>query len=228
MLEISCVFPALNEADCIDATLRQADAALRELGADFELIVVDDGSTDATAQIARRFADEHPHVHVLKLRANEGYGMALRAGFRVATKPWVFFTDADGQFDLHDLAAFDLSGERVDLMVGYRAPRHEGSLRRLYSTGYNALCREVLGVSVRDVNCAFKLIRRSWLSEQSLTSSGYEINVELLVLASRQARRIAEAPVRHLPRAGGETKTSVADIPRYLWRLYRMRQRLLG
>ena len=156
---------------------------------------------------------------------NRGYGAAIRSGFVTATLPWLFFTDADGQFGLRELPALLPYTARADIVAGYRLRRRDPWFRRLYAFLFGrVLVRAVLGVHVRDLNCAFKLIRRDLVAGLDLKSDGALINAELLGKAQRGGARIVEVGVHHLPRrVGTQTGGNPRVIARAFWELLALR-----
>jgi glycosyltransferase involved in cell wall biosynthesis len=193
----------------------------------YEVIVVDDGSHDATNAVATRLAAGDPHVRVVVHPRNRGYGAALRTGIAAAVQPWVLLTDADLQFDLVDLAAFVPLTADHDLIAGYRRQRNDPRRRRLAAAAWNRLVSRVLGLHVRDVDCAFKLVRRELLEEFELTSSGAAISAELLARSRAQGARICERGVRHLPRnAGRQSGLRPGVVVRASAELLRLRRAL--
>jgi dolichol-phosphate mannosyltransferase len=213
---LSLVIPAYNEADGIARAVVEADDALRQLGWPYEVIVVDDGSRDATADAVRTAAHGRPNVRLLWHGTNRGYGAALRTGFEAARGERIAFTDADCQFHLADLARLVPLTETHAVAVGYRVDRQDPALRRFYSRGYNLLVRTLLGTRVRDVDCALKVFRRDALARILPEAHGFFVNSEMLTRARQQHLTVAEAGVRHRPRVLGRSTVSVRDIPRTL------------
>jgi glycosyltransferase involved in cell wall biosynthesis len=210
---LSLVLPARDEAPSIGESLERARAVLGRLTKEYEILVVDDGSRDATAEIAARF----PEARLLRHPSGRGYGAALRTGLAAARMEWVAFTDADLQFELAELERLLAVAEDADLVIGVRAPRRDPLRRRLLGLGWNALVRALLGLPVRDVNCAFKLLRRTAVADLELRSSGAAINAELLARAAARGLRLREVPVSHFPRrAGRPTGARPAVIARAL------------
>ncbi|MEN9785236.1 MAG: hypothetical protein RLZZ299_500 [Pseudomonadota bacterium] len=198
---LSIVLPAYNEADNIGESVRSALAVLDAAGASGEVVVVDDGSRDGTGVRARAVDDRR--VRVVAHAHNRGYGAALRTGFGASRCAWVLFTDADLQFDLAQVAALGARVGEADLVIGYRAPRRDPALRRLNGWLWTRAVNGLLGLDVRDVNCAFKLLPRARLAAVPLRSEGAAVNGELLARLGRAGARIAEVPVHHRPRARG-------------------------
>src|SRR5262249_3987123 len=151
---ISLIIPAFNEEACIGQAIREATEALARIAARYEVIVVDDGCRDRTAEIVADAAALSPHVRLLRHNEDRGYGAALRTGFQAASFEYVAFTDADCQFHLEDLALLLPLADRVTVAAGYRADRQDPWRRRFFSWGYNTLVRAVLSTRVRDCDCA--------------------------------------------------------------------------
>jgi glycosyltransferase involved in cell wall biosynthesis len=214
--ELSLVMPAYNEAAGIQAAVAEAHEALAGLGYDFELIVVDDGSADATAELVAEIAALRPSVRLVRHPVNRGYGAALRSGFAAARMPLVAFTDADGQFFLEDLEHLVPLTDRAPVVVGYRVVRQDPWRRRFFSWGYNRLVRLLLGTGVRDCDCALKVFRREVLAHLMPATGGFFVNAEMLCKARRFGLAVAEVGVRHRARRHGTSKVSLADVPRTL------------
>ena len=212
--ELSLVFPAHDEQANIGRTIRRAEQTIRRLGLRAEIIVVDDGSTDRTAAVVSSF----PGVRLLQHPRNRGYGAALRTGFAAARGEWVFFTDADLQFDLSELAGALAASPGWDMVVGYREGRQDPLHRRANARAWGLLVGALFGVGVRDVNCAFKLIRGTVLSRLQLSSEGAFINTELLVRARALGCTIRELPVRHYPRQTGTQSGNRPDVVLHAFR----------
>ncbi len=220
---VSLVLPARDEAHSIGTALERARAALGRLTKEYEILVVDDGSRDATAEIAARV----PEARLLHHGRGLGYGAALRTGLAAARMDWIAFTDADLQFDLDELERLLAVADDADLVIGVRAPRRDPLRRRLLGRGWNALVRALLGTPVRDVNCAFKLLRRSALLGLPLQSTGAAINAELLARALARGLRLREVPVSHFPRRLGRASGArPAVIARALVELARLHREL--
>lgn len=204
-LSLSIAFPAYNEGANLNGTLTDAVRVTESLTDDYEVIVVDDGSADDTAEVVLNFAREHPKVRLVRHRVNQGYGAAVYSGLTSATKDWAFFTDADRQFVLDEIALLLDRRHQADMVVGYRAPRVDPMVRLVNAWGWNTLVRLLFGYTVRDVDCAFKLMRREVIEELAprVLSRGATLSAEWMVLARRLGFRIFEVPVTHLPRRAG-------------------------
>ncbi len=218
---ISLVLPAWNEAAAIRRAIAEADAALRDITNQYEIIVVDDGSDDKTAAYVGQIAAANPAVRLVRHDTNRGYGAALRSGFAAAKCDLVVFTDADSQFDLAELDRFVLLSRRYQVVCGYRIDRQDSALRCLYSHVYNQLVRCLLRTGVRDVDCALKMFHRDVLRELKVTTDGFLVNSELLTQARQRGRSIVEVGVSHRPRTEGQSTVSSGNIPAVLTGLLR-------
>ncbi len=200
---ISAVLPAYNEVAVIAETVRRTHAALLASGVvDHEVVVVDDGSNDGTAEQVLGLAPEVPGTRLLGHASNLGYGAALRTGFEAARSEAVWLLDSDGQFDPGDLALLLPHWEPGSMVAGYRAQRQDPWTRRANHAAFFALVRLLNGPTLRDVNCAFKLFAREL--GVGLQSQGAMISTELALRARDRGCRIVEVAVPHHPRTTGE------------------------
>jgi dolichol-phosphate mannosyltransferase len=211
---LSLIIPAFNEAAVIARAIAEAETALAPHFAQFEILVIDDGSTDPTTDEVRRVIPSAAHTALLQHRVNRGYGAALRTGFEAARFDLVAFTDADCQFDLADLAKLAPLAATTPVVAGFRADRQDPWRRRFLSWGYNVLARALLGTRVRDVDCALKVFRREVLAGLLPESRGFFVNTEMMTRARQLGLEVAEVPVTHRPRAGGTSKVSLREVPR--------------
>jgi glycosyltransferase involved in cell wall biosynthesis len=201
---LSIVLPCYQEAGNVADAIRAAESVAARTSEAYEILVVDDGSTDGTGEIAADFVDGSGRVRLLVHAHNRGYGAALRSGIEAASMPWVLLTDADLQFDFRDLEDFVMLARSADLVAGRRVLRRDSLRRRLNGAAWNWLMRTLFDLPVRDVDCAFKLVRRELINGIELTSSGALISTELLIACRAQGARIVEHGVRHRPREAGE------------------------
>ena len=201
---LSVVLPCFNEAPNVAEAIFAATTAAAIAADRYEVIVVDDGSSDDTATIAASLADAGLPVRVVVHGRNRGYGQALRSGIEAARMPWILLTDADLQFDLREVQDFLPMTARADLLVGWRMQRMDPIGRRANAAAWNWLVRRVFRIQVRDVDCAFKLVRRDILDGVELTSTGAMISTELLVKCLARGARVEELGVHHCPRVAGE------------------------
>lgn len=226
---ISVVFPAFNEEANIELSVVAARRAMSKFfGPDkIEIIVVDDGSTDRTREVLDRLSARYPQVQAIHHAKNKGYGAALRSGLYAARNELIFFSDSDMQFDLNEIERLLDFIEDYDIVAGYRGDRADPFGRRFNAWGWNMLVWMVLGVNVRDIDCAFKLFRRDVFTKIQLSSVGAMINTELLARAVQQHLRIKEVPVSHYPRyAGEQTGANLRVIARAFRELLAMQGRL--
>jgi glycosyltransferase involved in cell wall biosynthesis len=215
---LSIVLPCLNEEANVASAIDQAVAAGRRFSSRYEVIVVDDGSTDRTAIIAARRAARERGVHLVMHPANRGYGAALRSGIDMAQMEWVMLTDADLQFDLAQLEEFVPFAGSHDVIAGYRIARRDPFGRRANAAAWNWLMRHLFGLPLQDVDCAFKLIRRNLITDLELVSSGAMISTELIVKSLQRGARLKEVGVHHRPRPAGEQSGA---NPRVIWLAFR-------
>jgi glycosyltransferase involved in cell wall biosynthesis len=216
--------PAYNEEANIVRSVRQAERAGLASGLEYEIVVVDDGSTDATADLAEAASDR---VRVVRQLENLGYGAALRACLREAKMDVILFVDADNQFDLTETRILLDALDGADVVVGYRSIRRDPLRRRFVAGCWNRLVRALFDVPVRDVNCGFKLFRREALEGIELSSDGAMISTELVAKLTRAGRCVKEVAVTHLPRIGGSpTGMRPRVVARAFLELARLRRRL--
>ncbi len=201
---LSVVLPAYNEEQAIALTISDILAVLQSWIKDFEVIIVNDGSTDGTAAIVTAMAESDPHVRLVSHASNQGYGAALVSGFAAATKELTFFMDSDGQFDIRDLFQFFPFIDAYDAVIGYRIHRQDSWIRKLNAWGWKWLIRLVLSVHASDIDCAFKLLHTEFLHTHPLETRGAMINAELLFRLKQAGCTYKEVGVHHLPRQGGK------------------------
>lgn len=216
---ISVVLPAYNEEECIEKAVRDPLAFLPTFFEDFEILVVDDGSADRTAEIVRGIEAEDPRVRLIRFEQNRGYGRAIAEGFAQSTKELVFFTDADNQFDikeLQDVVPY-LEEQGADVVFGFRVYRYDTVLRCLLSWVYNRLVRVLFSVKVRDVDCSFKLFRRPVIEQLVIECDDFFVDTEIVARVAKLGFKSVEKGVRHYPRTAGHTTVHPGHIPRTLW-----------
>lgn len=225
---LSIILPAFNEAYNIVPATRDILEYCRRAGLDHEVIIVNDGSRDATGPLADEVAAESPFVRVIHHAFNEGYGRALRNGFSAAKHDLLFFTDSDRQFQIEDLdkllALMDESD--ADIVIGYRLDRQDPIHRKATSQVFNTLVRLLLGIPVKDVNCAFKLFRKSVFERIEVESTDFAVNSEILAKARLFGFKVAEVGVTHLPRRAGRSTVRPAHVLSSFRGLLRVRRAL--
>ncbi|MCW2985763.1 MAG: glycosyltransferase family 2 protein [Conexibacter sp.] len=224
---LTIVLPCFNEAANVADAIRAATAAAERCASSHQIVVVDDGSTDATATIAAAAAARDARVHLVVHARNQGYGDAVRSGIAAATEPWILLTDADLQFDLDELEAFLPLAGRADLVVGWRIARRDPLNRRVNAAAWNWLVRRTFAIPVRDVDCAFKLVRTDLVQRLDLQSTGAMISTELLVRSLGRGARLEQLGVHHRPRvAGDQSGAGVRVVARAFRELLTLRRAL--
>jgi glycosyltransferase involved in cell wall biosynthesis len=224
---ISVFFPCYNEQDNVERVVSKAIEALVAMGADFEIIIVNDGSADKTGQAADSIAEADKRVRVVNHPQNRGYGAAVQSGIRNAKKELVFFTDGDGQFDIGEIQLLLPFIEQNDVVCGYRLDRKDPFMRKLNGWLWTKLVCMLFGMRIRDIDCAFKLFRREVFDGMKLSSAGALISAEILARATRRGLRIAEVGVHHYPRtAGKQTGANPKVILRAFKELFKLYNRI--
>ena len=215
---ISLFFPAYNEEANVGGTIEKSVAILETLGCPYEVIIVDDGSRDRTADIVREYAAKNPNVILELHEKNRGYGGALQTGFHRCTKGLIFFSDCDLQFDLSEIKLLieKMQNEpTMDAVIGYRIKRADPFIRKLNAFGWKMWARILFGIKVKDIDCAFKLFKRGLIENIRIESTGALINVEILAKIKHMGSKIAELGVHHYPRtAGTQTGAKIKVILR--------------
>ncbi len=218
---ISAVFPAYNDGGTIASMVAAAWIALNQVTEDFEIIVVNDGSSDYTSTMLMEISTRYPELRVITHPSNQGYGAALRTGFSAATKDWVFYTDGDSQYNplelVHLVGALH---DGVDVVNGYKLTRNDSLMRILIGRAYHYFVKFLFGIRIRDVDCDFRLIPRSILEEIGLKSNSGAICLELVKKIQDAGYLFAEVPVNHYSRKYGVSQFFVP------WRIIRTLRQL--
>jgi glycosyltransferase involved in cell wall biosynthesis len=201
---ITIFFPCYNEEQNVERVTREALEVAGRLFDDFEIIIVNDGSKDRTAEIADRLSKENPFIRAIHHEHNRGYGAALRTGFENATKELVFYTDGDGQFKIEEITKLLPLIEKSDIVSGYRIRRQDSLIRKINAFLWGVLVNALFKINVSDVDSAFKLYKRKIFDEITLTSQGALIDTEILAKAGAKGYTITEVGVNHYPRLAGE------------------------
>ena len=213
---LSIFFPAFNDAGTIASLVIRAVSVASRLTNDFEVIVINDGSADATGAIADELARTYPQVRVVHHPRNRGYGGALRSGFAAATKEWIAYTDGDAQYDPAEFEAlWGRKGPDVDLVNGYKIERADPWYRVIIGTAYHHTVKRLFSLQVRDVDCDFRLLRRSIFDRVHLEKSTGVICLEMMRKIQAAGFRIAEVPVHHYYRTHGQSQ--FFNVRRVFW-----------
>jgi len=227
MVSISVFFPCYNEQENVGRTVEKALEVLERLNADFEAIIVDDGSSDDTGRIADEIAGRDGRVKVVHHEGNLGYGAALRSGFKAAIKELVFYTDGDGQFDINEMPPLLALMERYDIVSCYRLNRRDPIIRKINGWCWTRLVCLMFGLKVRDIDCAFKLYKREIFDKIELSSTGALIDAEILARAARKGYRITQKGVHHYPRtSGAQSGANLRVILRAFKELFKLQRRI--
>ena len=204
---ISIFFPAFNDEKTIGVLVTQALNLLPTITDDYEVLVVNDGSTDLTQDVVENLARESKHVKIVRHERNLGYGAALRTGFAHASKDLIFYTDGDGQYDVRELPnLLAVMTKDREVVNGYKITRADALYRKIAGGVYSRLAGVLFHLPIRDVDCDFRLIRRSAMHSIDLTSPEGAICVELIYKLRRSGCTFSETPVHHYPRAHGRSQ----------------------
>ena len=221
---ISIILPALNEEENIGAAIQDIQSYFLSRKEMYEIIVINDGSTDSTGEIAEGLAKENGSIRVVHHPTNKGYGSALKRGFDISKYKYVFFTDSDRQFDVKglDILLPLIKTDAVEIIIGYRLKRKDPFIRRFLSWGYNSLVGYLFDLNVKDIDCAFKIFRKDIFSKIKIESKNFFVNTEILAKARYYGFNVLEVGVPHFPRMAGKTTVTLKHIPMTLIELYRI------
>jgi glycosyltransferase involved in cell wall biosynthesis len=224
---ISIFFPCYNEQENIARVVEKVVSVLEKLNCDFEVIIVNDGSSDNTAKISDKLASRDKRVKVIHHEHNLGYGVALQSGFKASTKELVFYTDGDGQFDIGEMPALLPLMEQYDIVSCYRLNRQDNLIRKINGWCWTKLVSLLFGLKIRDVDCAFKLYKREIFNNIVLESKGALISTEILARATGKGYSITEKGVHHYPRtAGKQTGANIRVIMRAFKELFLLHKKI--
>jgi len=227
MRSLSAIFPAYNEAQNIERTVEAARAILPRVATTWEIIVVNDGSRDDTGRICDELAGRYSEVRPVHHPQNQGYGAAVKSGILASRMERIFFSDADGQFDLKELPLLLEHADEYEIVAGYRGKRSDPVHRLVNAWGWNVLVRLLLGIRVRDIDCAFKVFQRRVFEKVNITSVGAMVNTEILAQAKHFGFRTKQVCVSHFPREHGRpTGANLRVITKAFRELFRLWGRL--
>ncbi len=204
---VTAFFPAYNDAGTIPTMIIRALQTLPRVTDDYEVVVINDGSQDDTAQLLDEMARRYDRVRVIHRPAPSGYGGVLRAGFATAAKDWIFYTDGDAQYDARELALLAQAvRDGVDMVNGYKIKRHVPFHRVVIGLAYQYFVKFLFGLVIRDVDCDFRLMRRVIFDRVTLESTTGTITFEMVKKIQDAGYRIVEVPVHHWYRQYGQSQ----------------------
>jgi len=206
--ELSVFFPAYNEEANIKTTVSKANKILKEVAERYEIIIIDDGSTDKTNKIIKKLASGNNKIKIIEHGVNMGYGASVISGFYNSRYEWIAFTDSDGQFDFSEITNF-ISKQKetnADLVIGSYIDRKVSKMRKFNTWLWQFIINLFFGLNVKDIDCGFKLVRKKVIEKIPRLESqrGAFISTEFLIKSKRSGFKIVEIPVHHHPRGRGE------------------------
>lgn len=204
---ISIFFPCYNDEKSISKLVEDAFSIVKELTDDYEIIVIDDGSKDKSREVLKKLADKHKELKLVFHEENKGYGGALQSGFKTASKDLIFYTDGDGQYDVRELPIlYNLMTDDVDFVNGIKMGRQDPTYRIFVGNLYSLVIRWIFWLPIVDVDCDFRLIRRSIIKKIDLTVTSGAICVELVKKAQIAGAQFRQTTVHHYERQHGNSQ----------------------
>jgi len=211
-MSFSVFFPCYNEEANVEKTTDAAIRAFEKITDDFEIIIVNDGSKDRTAEIADSLAKRDLRIRAVHNNPNLGYGGALQRGFRESTKDWIFYTDGDGQFDFGEVKRLLPLLKEFDIVSAYRLDRKDPAIRKLNAFCWTTLVNLLFGLRLRDIDCAFKIFPRRLFDQIEMKSMGALIDTEILARAVKLGYTVGQVGVHHYARAAGDQSGASARV----------------
>lgn len=213
--KLSVFLPAYNEEKNLLYLIDRCDRYLKRNLKGYEIIIIDDGSTDETAPVVSGLTKKYKKLRLVKHIGNQGYGQAIRTGIMESKYPWTFFMDSDNQFKIEDIEEF-LNSDNYDLIIGYRLKRDDPIGRLIASSVYGMFVKILFGLKAKDIDCAFKLMRRDSVANLGFVSNSFFASTELLVKAKKKGLTIKEIGVNHYPRKEGISTVTFARVKQSL------------
>ncbi len=211
--ELSIFFPFWNEEENIEKVVKSAIPVAKRVASKWEILIIDDGSSDKTLEIAKKLEKDNKFVKVIKHEPNRGYGAALKEGFGNAKYNKIVFTDGDGQFDFGEVTKFIEKIDKSDLVIGFREVRRDNIIRHILMNMLKIWDFIFFGFYFRDIDCGFKMFKKEAIEElMPLRSEGAMISTEILVKAKRKKLKIAQVGVNHYARKYGEQNGSNISV----------------
>ncbi len=227
-ISITVFFPCFNEQENVERVTKKAVEVLQGIKADYEIILVDDGSKDNTPVIVDNLSQVNKRIRAIHHETNKGYGAALQTGFRSAVKEYVFYTDGDGQFDIEELPPLLPLMSDCDIVSCYRKNRQDSLVRKMNAFCWTTLVNLLFKMRIRDIDCAFKLFKREIFDNIEMQSTGALIDTEILARSIRKGYKVVQKPVKHYPRMHGQqTGANIKVIMRAFRELFRLRKAIL-
>jgi len=210
---VSIFYPCYNDWGTMGSMVMLTIRTAERLGLDYDITLIDDGSGDHTLDLLEEIEARFPQVNIVRHEKNRGYGGALRSGFASATKEWIFYTDGDAQYDVREMERLvERVSDDVDVVQGYKITRHDPLHRIVIGRIYHTIVKVAFGLRLRDVDCDFRLIRRTVFDKVELKSDSGVICAEMMTKIQRAGFRVTEVPVHHYERQHG--KSQFFNFPR--------------
>ena len=200
---LSLFLPAYNEAANIAKTINDVDKVLKNVAKEYEILVIDDGSKDDTAKITRELMAKTKHLRMIQHKPNRGYGGAFKSGLYGSQHEFVSFIDSDGQFDYSEISKFLPHLSKYDLVIGYRIKRQDSFLRTLNAFVWKLWIYFLFGLWVKDIDCAFKVMKKEVIDEIKLETESALTSAEFLIKVKQKGFRLKQIGVHHYPRTAG-------------------------
>lgn len=201
--ELSYFCPAYNEEENLEIHVERVLKVLKDIAEKYELLIVNNGSTDKTPEIADRLSRKHPHIRVIHHESNRDYGGALKTGYENCRFELIAYTDSDLQFDFADVKPMLPFFQTYDAVIGFKKNRQDSLYRKFQSKVFNFLTKTMFRLKVKDINCSLKVIKKEFIDQIKITSRSSFIDAEVLIKILKKGAKIKEIGVTHYPRIAG-------------------------